>query len=84
MDEEQQRRIVEAVILASPEPIAAQRIAALIPRCNPSKVRSLVKQLNDAGLGSEVFDPCGNVPDQGDFLSVMQQNIINLKSVFAE
>jgi segregation and condensation protein B len=47
VEREQQRRIVEAVILASPEPIAAARIAALLPRCNPSQVRALVKELND-------------------------------------
>jgi len=46
VEREQQRRIVEAVILASPEPIAAARIAALVPRCNPSQVRALVKELN--------------------------------------
>ena len=45
MDEEQQRRIVEAVILASPEPISAARIAELIPRCNPTQVRAHVKSL---------------------------------------
>jgi segregation and condensation protein B len=47
VEREQQRRVVEAVILASPEPIAAARVAALIPRCNPSQVRTLVKELND-------------------------------------
>jgi segregation and condensation protein B len=47
VEREQQRRIVEAVILASPEPITAARIAALLPRCNPSQVRALVKELND-------------------------------------
>lgn len=47
MDRDQQRRIVEALILASPEPIAPSRIAELIPRCNPSQVRALVKELND-------------------------------------
>ena len=47
MEPEQQRRIVEAVILASPEPIAAQRIASLIPYCNPTQVRALVKELNE-------------------------------------
>ena len=47
MEREQQRRIVEALILASPEPIVAARIAALLPRCNPSHVRGLVKELND-------------------------------------
>jgi len=47
VEREQQRRIVEAVILTSSEPIAAARIAALLPRCNPSQVRALVKELND-------------------------------------
>jgi segregation and condensation protein B len=47
LDQEQQKRIVEAVVLGSPEPIPPARIAELIPRCNPSQVRALVKQLND-------------------------------------
>ncbi len=46
MDKDQQKRIVEAIVLASPEPVAPTRIAELIPRCNPSQVRSLVKELN--------------------------------------
>jgi segregation and condensation protein B len=45
VDDDQQRRIVEAVILASPEPISAARIAELIPRCNPTQVRAHVKAL---------------------------------------
>lgn len=47
MEKEQQRRIVEAVILASPEPISAQRIAELVPRCNPTQVRGFVGELNE-------------------------------------
>lgn len=46
MEREQQRRVVEAVILASPEPIAPARIAAVLPDCNPSQVRALVDELN--------------------------------------
>ena len=38
--------------------------------------------LRSTGVNSLVFDPCGNVPDQGDFLSVMRQNVENLKSAF--
>ncbi len=38
---------MEAAILGSPEPIGAQRIAALVPGCNPSQVRALVRELND-------------------------------------
>jgi segregation and condensation protein B len=46
VDRDQQRRIVEAAILASPEPIAPTAIAEFIPRCNPSQVRALVQELN--------------------------------------
>jgi zinc transport system substrate-binding protein len=39
-------------------------------------------ELNARGITSVVFSPCGNRPDNGDFMSVMQQNITNLKQVF--
>jgi hypothetical protein len=29
-----------------------------------------------------VFAPCGNRPAQGDFLSVMRQNVTNLAQAF--
>ena len=41
-----------------------------------------IKMLGDIRIGSLVFDPCGNIPDQGDFLSVMKHNVKNLKPVF--
>ena len=41
-----------------------------------------VDKLEAAGIKSFVFDPCGNVPDQGDFLGVMRQNVKNLKKAF--
>jgi segregation and condensation protein B len=46
VEREQERRIVEAIILASSEPIAPSRIAAVLPDCNPSQVRALVDELN--------------------------------------
>lgn len=45
-------------------------------------MRTSVDKLKSTGLSSLVFDPCGNVPNQGDFLSVMQQNVENLKAAF--
>ncbi len=42
----------------------------------------LVERLKSMGVGSVVFDPCGNVPEQGDFFTIMQQNAENLKMVF--
>jgi segregation and condensation protein B len=46
LEREQERRIAEAIILASSEPIAPSRIAAVLPDCNPSQVRALVDELN--------------------------------------
>jgi hypothetical protein len=34
------------------------------------------------GVNSLVFNPCGNVQGNVDFLEVMQQNVVNLKSAF--
>jgi zinc transport system substrate-binding protein len=45
-------------------------------------MQTSVEKLEAAGIKSLVFDPCGNVPDQGDFLSVTKQNVENLKSAF--
>jgi zinc transport system substrate-binding protein len=41
-------------------------------------------KLKQMGIKSIVFDPCGNRPDSGDFISVMRQNVANLKKVFGE
>ena len=41
-----------------------------------------VDKLQTLGVKSLVFDPCGNTPAQGDFLSVMQQNVKHLEQAF--
>ena len=41
-----------------------------------------VDRLKTFGIDSLVFDPCGNVPGQGDFLTIMRQNVQKLRSVF--
>jgi zinc transport system substrate-binding protein len=41
-----------------------------------------VERLRSIGVNSLVFDPCGNVPNQGDFLTTMRQNLQNLQSAF--
>ena len=46
MDESRQKSIVEALILGTPEPISAQRIASLIPRGKPAAVKRLIEALN--------------------------------------
>jgi len=43
-----------------------------------------VQKLERLGVKSTVFDPCGNVPKQGDYLSVMRQNASNLALAFPQ
>ena len=47
---------------------------------NPMKQSA--ERLKAISVDSLVFNPCGNTPDQGDFLSVMRQNVENLKPAF--
>lgn len=42
----------------------------------------VVKRLEEMGIKSLVFNPCGNAPEDGDFLGTMNQNLENLKAAF--
>jgi segregation and condensation protein B len=46
MDNSEKLRIVEAVILGTPEPISAQRVAAVVPYAKPATIKKLVETLN--------------------------------------
>ena len=46
MEKEEKRRLVEALILGSPEPVSLARLADLIPRAKPAQVRELIDELN--------------------------------------
>jgi zinc transport system substrate-binding protein len=43
-----------------------------------------VETLKSNGFRSVVFNPSANAPEQGDFLSVMRQNVENLRVVFSK
>lgn len=43
---------------------------------------SSVKRLEKLNIHSLIFSPCFARPQQGDFLSVMQENIKNIETVF--
>jgi zinc transport system substrate-binding protein len=43
-----------------------------------------VQKLERLGVKSTVFDPCGNVPEAGDYLTVMRQNASNLALAFPQ
>jgi segregation and condensation protein B len=47
MDAVDQRRVVEALILASGEPISAARLAQIVPDCTPGTAKDLVNALNE-------------------------------------
>jgi zinc transport system substrate-binding protein len=41
-----------------------------------------VAKLEALGVKSLVFDPCGNMPDEGDLMNVMKANIDALEKAF--
>ena len=45
-------------------------------------VQASIVSLKSVGISSLVFNPCAYVPQKGDFLSVMQQNVKNLAAAF--
>lgn len=47
MQSDEQKRLIEALILAAAEPIGAARLADIVPGCDAGRVRTLVGQLND-------------------------------------
>ena len=46
MEAKEKRRIIEALILSSPEPISAEKLADIIPYCKPGQAKDLVSELN--------------------------------------
>ncbi|MFO1483328.1 MAG: metal ABC transporter substrate-binding protein [Verrucomicrobiaceae bacterium] len=60
--------------------IAGHRARWMIWEGEPAK--ESVEKLDMIGLKSVVFDPCGNVPDSGDFMTVMKANVDALEKAF--
>jgi len=46
MEASEKRRIIEALILSSPEPISAMKLAEIIPYCKAGQAKDLVNELN--------------------------------------
>ena len=44
--------------------------------------KAIVQKLLQQGISSVLFDPCGNRPDEGDWLSVIKVNISLLGKAF--
>ena len=79
MDRSEKRRIAEALILGSPEPITAVRLADLIPRCKPTEARELVEELNadykEQGRAFDIWEVAGGyqLRTLPDFASYVKQ-----------
>ena len=43
-----------------------------------------VQRLAELGVQCTVFDPCGNTPETGDFLSTMTENVENLGAALGQ
>jgi zinc transport system substrate-binding protein len=72
-----------------PDDKAMEELKAILAK-HPAKwmiwegepAKESVAKLDAIGVKSVVFDPCGNVPDAGDFLSVMKANVEALEKAF--
>ncbi len=79
MEREEKRRIVEALILASPEPISAARIAEIIPYCKPGVAKDLVNELNteyqEQDRAFEIWEVAGGyqIRTRAEFSGYLQQ-----------
>ena len=45
-------------------------------------MKATVEHLESIGIRTRVFDPCGNVPERGDFLTRMRQNVEDLLPIW--
>lgn len=60
--------------------LAGHRARWMIWEGEPSKEN--VEKLGALGIQSVVFDPCGNVPASGDFMTVMKANVEAMENAF--
>jgi len=44
-------------------------------------LEATVRDLAERGIGSIVFDPCGNRPEEGDYLSIMAANAVSFEGL---
>ena len=83
---------IKSVHLEPDEVVADRQLMELqnILKNHPTKwmiwegepIKESVARLKAIGMQSVVFDPCGNTPDQENFIIMMQQNLENLKAAF--
>jgi segregation and condensation protein B len=83
MEREEQLRIAEALILAAPEPISAQRLGEIVPGARTAAVRELIDELNagyaEARRAFEIVEAAGGfqVRTRSEFSPYLQQTLVN-------
>jgi segregation and condensation protein B len=79
MERSEQRKVVEALVLAAPEPITAARLAQIAPDCTPSLAKELVEELNqqyqEQGRSFEIWEVGGGyqLRTRAEFSGYLQQ-----------
>ncbi len=79
MDSVEQRRIVEALILTSPEPISPARLAEIVPGCTPALAKDRVNELNteyqEQDRSFEIWEVAGGyqIRTRAEFSGYLQQ-----------
>lgn len=79
MERDEQRRIVEALILASTEPVKAERLAEIVPGCQPGDAKDLVNELNteyqQRDRAFEIWEVAGGyqIRTRAEFSGYLQQ-----------
>ncbi len=82
MDRDKQTKIIEALILACPEPLTPGRIGQIVAKCTPAVIRECVDALNRAyeaeGRSFEIWEVAGGYqfrtrPDYASYVQALQQ-----------
>ncbi len=79
MDRAEQRRIIEALILASPEPVTSARLAEIVPGCAVGDAKDLVNELNteyqEQDRSFEIWEVAGGyqIRTRAEFSGYLQQ-----------
>ena len=79
MEAAEQRRILEALILASPDPISSARLAQIVPGSSPSIIKDRVNELNteyqEQDRSFEIWEVAGGyqIRTRAEFSGYLQQ-----------
>ena len=79
MDASEQRRIIEALILASSEPIPLARLAQIVPDCSPGVAKDRINELNteyqEQDRSFEIWEVAGGhqIRTRAEFSGYLQQ-----------